>query len=101
MLSPLRNNAHCTKHILNILIKTGPVTVGADATVFVWNLGTKIRPRKQPFMLHPLSFYAEIQITFGTVCGRLNPSGSIEDFVYIFYTVFPKKKFSVFRSRDE
>ena len=48
---------HCPKNILNLGIETEPVTVGADATIYVWFLGQIYGP-KYPgyilYLLHPL-----------------------------------------------
>ena len=37
--STVSRHPHCPKNILNLLLKTEPVSVGADATVYVWFLG--------------------------------------------------------------
>ena len=55
---------HCPKTITNLQIKTGSVTPGADATLYVWLLFTYFWPRN----LHLHLLNSENYISFGTVC---------------------------------
>ena len=63
--------AQCPKNNLKSLPKPEPVTVGADATVYVWLLFTHISHTKQTTAIcsnrdRP-GFYAHFQTIFGTV----------------------------------
>ena len=40
---------HCPKNILNLGIETEPVTVGADATIYVWFLGQIYGPKNRTY----------------------------------------------------
>ena len=69
--------AHCPKNNLNLRIKTEPVSVGADSTVYVCLLCTytEVYLAQKPDIYRCISFncdrlsvfYAEIQVDFGTV----------------------------------
>ena len=40
---------HCPKNILNLGIETEPVTVGADATIYVWFMGQISGPKNRTY----------------------------------------------------
>ena len=83
-------SAHCAKNYLSLCIKTKPVTVGADSTVYVWLLftvGADVQRIPHSVASAPAGkgsrFWAEIQITFGTVWSDQLHLG--EKYVIIFW----------------
>ena len=59
---------HCTKHNMNLSIKTEPATAGADATVYIRLLFTVHITGPETSSCSKLgTFYAEIQNIFGRV----------------------------------
>ena len=64
-------DGHCPKNNLNICLQTEPVTVGAEATEYVWLLSIYIWPRNQTFAIAsaPIVPGSEIYRVFWGQCG--------------------------------
>ena len=83
---------HCPKNNLNLCIKTEPVTVEADTTVYVWFSSDHRNVNKRISCCicsscDKLGFYAEIQIMFGTVCLSMILFDNLHIYIILLFVV--------------